>query len=161
MAGPRVNSSGTEFHRKTMVCRWIFCIVRTRTGLEMGKPWRAIPRYETNRAWKLKYVQKRNYKKSYVVVCHYWMTMKVIYLLEKIWKRDVWVFEVYRYLKCIQIWTFLISNIAKHTFVLGLMAFFSLLKSDASTKLISIPIWGAATLEKYLLVPDGTKKWQD
>ena len=43
---------------------------------------------------------------------------------------------------------------AIHTLVLGLIALLSLLKSVTSTNDISIPIWVATTLEKYLLVPN-------
>ena len=40
-----------------------------------------------------------------------------------------------------------------HTLVFGFIALLSLSKSVTSTNDISIPICGAATLEKYLLVP--------
>ena len=43
------------------------------------------------------------------------------------------------------------------TLVLDLIPFFSLFKSDAYRKEISIPICVAATLQKYLLVPNQMK----
>lgn len=48
---------------------------------------------------------------------------------------------------------FSLLNNSLQTLVFGLIPFFNLLRSDASTKLISIPICVAATFEKYLFVP--------
>jgi len=48
---------------------------------------------------------------------------------------------------------FSLLNNSLQTLVFGLIPFFNLLRSDASTKVISIPICVATTFEKYLLVP--------